>query len=172
MPGFLTASEPPARFLAALAGRAAEYAGFNLLLADSAGLHYYSNSTTEPSRELPDGVYALSNHRLDTPWPKVERTRAGFRALLDDTAELAPNALFALLADRQPTEDFTPTDDRLPAGLERALSAPFVVHERYGTRCSTVVLVRHDGRTVVAERRYDALGAQSGASRFEFQVAA
>jgi uncharacterized protein with NRDE domain len=172
VPGYLTASEPPARFLAGLAGRAAEYAGFNLLLADSAGLHYFSNSTTEPPRELPGGVYALSNHRLDTPWPKVERTRAGFRALLDDAAELVPNALFALLADQRSAEDSPPADGRLPAGLERALSAPFVVHERYGTRCSSVVLVGRDGRTVVAERRFDALGAQTGASRFEFQAAA
>jgi len=172
VPGYLTTSEPPARFLAGLAGRAAEYAGFNLLLADSAGLHYFSNSTTEPPRELPGGVYALSNHRLDTPWPKVERTRAGFRALLDDAAELVPNALFALLADQRSAEDSPPADGRLPAGLERALSAPFVVHERYGTRCSSVVLVGRDGRTVVAERRFDALGAQTGASRFEFQAAA
>jgi uncharacterized protein with NRDE domain len=172
VPGYLTASDPPAGFLAALAGRAAEYAGFNLLLADSAGLHYYSNSTTEPPRELTGGVYALSNHRLDTPWPKVERTRAAFRTLIEDGAELVPNALFALLADRRPSEDFTPTDDRLPAGLEQAISAPFVLHERYGTRCSSVVLVEHGGRTIVAERRFDPRGAQTGASRFEFQAAA
>jgi uncharacterized protein with NRDE domain len=172
VPGYLTAKEAPASFLAGLAGRAAEYAGFNLLLADSAGLHYFSNSTTEPPRELPGGVYALSNHRLDTPWPKVERTRAGLQVLLEGMADLAPNELFALVADRRPAEEFSPTDDRLPAGLERALSAPFVVHERYGTRCSSVVLVGHDGRTVVAERRFDALGSQTGASRFEYQAAA
>ena len=172
VPGYLTASEPPARFLEALADRAAEYAGFNLLLADAEGLHYYSNSTREPPRELPGGVYALSNHRLDTPWPKVERTRMGFRALLDAAAEPVPNALFSLLADRRPAEESTPADGPLPAGLERALSAPFVVQEHYGTRCSSVVLVDRDGRTVVAERRFDALGAQTGASRFEFQAAA
>lgn len=172
VPGYLTDVDPPGRFLAGLAGRAAEYAGFNLLLADAAGLHYYSNSTSEPPRELPDGVYALSNHRLDTPWPKVERTRLAFRRLLDEGMELAPNALFEVLADRRPAEDATPSDGRLPAGLERALSAPFVVHERYGTRCSSAVLVERDGRTIVAERRFDARGAQTGASRFEFQAAA
>jgi hypothetical protein len=36
------------------------------------------------------------------------------------------------------------------------MSAPFVLHERYGTRCSTVFLAGRDGRTVAAERRFDA----------------
>jgi hypothetical protein len=50
------------------------------------------------------------------------------------------------------------------------VSAPFVVHHQYGTRCSTVVLVSHDGRTVVQERRFDPRGVQSGVSRFEFTI--
>jgi hypothetical protein len=54
----------------------------------------------------------------------------------------------------------------LPADLERALSAPFVQHERYGTCCSTLAFVGHDGRTRVHERRFDATGAQAGAEPF------
>ena len=65
-------------------------------------------------------------------------------------------ALFTLLADRTPADlDETP-DTGLPPEWERALSSPFVVHERYGTRCSTVLLVEHDGRTTMSERRFDA----------------
>jgi uncharacterized protein with NRDE domain len=60
----------------------------------------------------------------------------------------------------------------LPPELERALSAPFVRHDRYGTRCSTVVLVEHRGRAVAHERRFDAAGAQSGATRIEFEETA
>ena len=44
-------------------------------------------------------------------------------------------------------------------------------HERYGTRCSTVVLVEHGGRTVVVERRFDPAGAQTGATHVEFAEA-
>jgi uncharacterized protein with NRDE domain len=62
-------------------------------------------------------------------------------------------------------------DTGLPPELLQALSAPFVRHERYGTRCSTVLLVEHDGRTVVHERRFDAAGAQTGATRIEFSCA-
>ena len=50
------------------------------------------------------------------------------------------------------------------------LSAVFVRHPRYGTRCSTVLLAGHDRRTVVAERRYDSAGRISGATRHEFRA--
>jgi len=56
----------------------------------------------------------------------------------------------------------------LPADMERAMSSPFVLHPRYGTRCSTVLLAGHDGRTVVSERRFDATGGLCGATRIEF----
>ena len=48
------------------------------------------------------------------------------------------------------------------------MSAPFVVHERYGTRCSTLLLVERNGRTTMLERRFDAAGALSGSSRIAF----
>ena len=76
--------------------------------------------------------------------------------------------LFDLLADREPATVAALPDIGLPADLERAMSAPFVLHERYGTRCSTVLLAGHDGRTVAAERRFDAAGRLTGATRLEF----
>ena len=45
------------------------------------------------------------------------------------------------------------------------------MHERYGTRCSTLLLVERGGRTVVHERRFDAAGRQTGTSRLEFTSA-
>ena len=84
------------------------------------------------------------------------------------TPDPAPATLLDLLGDTTPAALDTAPDAGLPADLERALSAPFVRHERYGTRCSTVVLVTHDGCTTVYERRFEPTGAQSGASRLEF----
>jgi len=95
------------------------------------------------------------------------RTRERFVAALGE-AKLDAATLADILADRTPAALDAPPDAGLPADLERALSAPFVRHDRYGTRCSTVVLVDYDGRTVVHERRFDPPGTQSGASRFEF----
>jgi len=167
VPGFLRGDRPAAGFLEALRPAAASYAGFNLLLGDIRGLHYFTNVGSEAPRALPPGIYGLSNHRLDEPWPKLARTRQRFAGAVAD-ANPEPAQFFELLADRTPTEYASPPDRGLPPDLERALSAPFVRHDRYGTRCSTVVLVEQDGRTVVLERRFDAAGAQSGAARIEF----
>jgi uncharacterized protein with NRDE domain len=167
VPGFLRDAEGPGAFLAALSPDAARFAGFNLLLGDAAGLHYYSNVGGDAPRALPPGIYGLSNHRLDEPWPKLVRTRERFAAVLGH-ADPDPAAFVGLLADRTPADLDPPPDRGLPPELERALSAPFVHHDRYGTRCSTVVLVEHRGHTVVHELRFDRAGAQAGASRLEF----
>jgi uncharacterized protein with NRDE domain len=42
------------------------------------------------------------------------------------------------------------------------------LNERYGTRCSSVLLVERNGRTTLQERRFDPAGVQTGTSRFEF----
>jgi uncharacterized protein with NRDE domain len=166
VPDFLRDGVSPALFLAGLRSSAARYSGFNLLLGDAASLHYFSNRGDEAPRALAAGVYGLSNHWLDTPWPKLERARAGFvRALGGDAGA---EELFAILADRTPAGDAEQTWTGQPEDIERAVSAPFVVHELYGTRCSTVIHVGHDGRTVVSERRFNAHGELTGVSRFQF----
>jgi uncharacterized protein with NRDE domain len=167
VPRFLAAEADSAVFLAGLDGEASRYAGFNLLVGGGAALHYFSNRGDAGPRELEPGVYGLSNHWLDSPWPKLVRTRERLAAAIAD-AEPEAEFLFDLLADREPASGGAATGAELPADWERALSAPFVRHDRYGTRCSTVVLAGHDGRTRVHERRFDAAGRQTGATRFEF----
>lgn len=167
VPRYLRGAARADQYLAQLASLARSYGGFNLLLGGPDALHYYSNRGDGGPRALEPGIYGLSNHWLDTPWPKLTRTRARFAALLGD-GPLAVEELFALLGDRTTVGDADLPHTGLPGDWERAVSAPFVVHEQYGTRCSTVVLVMHNGRTVVQERRFDPRGAQSGVSRFEF----
>jgi uncharacterized protein with NRDE domain len=169
VPGYLRGEARADGYLAQLAPVARSYGGFNLLLGGRDSLHYYSNRGDAAPRTLEPGIYGLSNHWLDTPWPKLTRTRARFAALLG-RAPVVVEELFALLGDRTTVGDADLPHTGLPGDWERAVSAPFVIHEQYGTRCSTVVLVAHDGRTVVQERRFDPHGVQSGVSRFEFTV--
>ena len=163
----------PARaadFLAALEPRATAWSGFNLLLSDADSLWYASNRTTPFARDLRPAVYGLANESLDTPWPKLQRVRAGFEAWLREGADAEMERLFALLADRTPAED--PPEARtgaLPTEWARALSEPFVLHPEYGTRCSTVLLLDGDGRLQLAERRFDPDGRLSGQTEFRLQ---
>jgi uncharacterized protein with NRDE domain len=169
--GFLAGTDAPAEYCSGLSRTAADYAGFNLLAGDIETLHYYSNRNGQSSRLLEAGVFGLSNHWLDSPWPKLLRSRARLAGLIA-ADRLAPDSLFDLLADREPADLDEMPDTGLPPDWERALSSPFVVHDRYGTRCSTVLLIEHGGHASLLERRFDARGALTGASRVAFQGAA
>jgi uncharacterized protein with NRDE domain len=166
IPRYLGEGAAPADFFAALEPEAAGYSGFNLLLADGDSLWYGCNRAQPFARALPPGVYGLSNGLLDTPWPKLERVRAGFRDWLADPAADS-TGLFALLADRTRVAD----DALLPrTGVardwERVLSSPFVLDAEYGTRASTVLMLRADGQARIAERRFDRQGRMSGETEF------
>ena len=170
IPRFLTGATSPKEFLDDLRGAALRYSGFNLLVGGTRALYYFSNRGAKAPTALSPGVYGLSNHLLDTPWPKLERTRARFNELLAEP-ELLADDVFAMLADREqaPIDNLPSTG--LPADWERVVSAPFIVNERYGTRCSSLLLVERNGRTVLHERRFDAAGVQTGTTRFEFTSA-
>jgi uncharacterized protein with NRDE domain len=161
IPAFLGSSATPRSFLDSIELDATSYAGFNLLLADGDSLWYASNRADRFARPLEPGIYGLSNHSLDTPWPKLVKVRERFASLLA-REEVDAASLLTLLADREPAVSDAPADTGLPADWERALSSPFVNHENYGTRCSTVVTVRPDGNSRVLERRFDHTGEQRG----------
>lgn len=164
---FLEGDATPARFARELAARASHYAGFNLVLGSPDELIYFSNRGRGPEL-LEPGIYGLSNHLLDTPWPKLARTRSRFHALLEADA---PEAEFmAMLADREPAPEETLPDTGIGPEWERLLSAPFIVSPHYGTRCSTLLRLGADGEFGFVERRFNAAGESTGESAFRFSI--
>lgn len=171
VPRFLAGDESPREYAQEVDGDL--YAGFSLLvgtLSPQEELVYCSNRGDAP-RALAPGVYGLSNASLDTPWPKLLRSKARLEAVLGSAVRV--EALLALLADREPdgNEDFGDAiADDLPESLRRAVAAPFVVTPAYGTRCSTVLLARNDGHVTIHERRFDPAGSATGDTRLEFRI--
>jgi uncharacterized protein with NRDE domain len=78
---FLTGLKSHEAYLAELESCADCYNGFNLVFGDPDGLWCFSNCG-EGERQLASGVYGLSNHLLDTPWPKVARGKSALNAAL------------------------------------------------------------------------------------------
>ncbi|HEX8274128.1 MAG TPA: NRDE family protein [Longimicrobiaceae bacterium] len=147
---FLRGAEAPDAYLRALAARAGEYAGFNLLVGDGGGLRWFSNRGGAAQAVEP-GIHGLSNALLDTPWPKVDRGRDGLAAaLLRDDVD--PEALFRVLRDAEPAPDEHLPDTGVGLERERVLSSPFIRSPEYGTRASTVLLVGRDGQVRFVER--------------------
>jgi uncharacterized protein with NRDE domain len=148
---FLLGEMPSLAYLAGLMPLAPAYNGFNLLVMDGTTLAWTSNRAPM-ARTLPPGVYGLSNHLLDTPWPKVAHGKAELReALAAPEAELEER-LFATLARRDPAPDAELPHTGVGTELERALSSAFIITPEYGTRCSTVLLLAQDGSGLLVER--------------------
>jgi uncharacterized protein with NRDE domain len=159
---------PPLACAAAIAVDGSRYHGFNLLVGDPLRAAYTSNRTSG-ALALTAGIHGLSNHLLDTPWPKLVRSKARLAAHLeagDDSFE----PLFELLADRAQAEPKSLPSTGVSPEWERLLSSAFIVDPRYGTRCSTVLTVGHDGIARFAERSFDSRGSLTGAVAFEFAI--
>jgi uncharacterized protein with NRDE domain len=165
--GYLEGAAGPLARAREVAARGDDYAGFNLLLGSPDELAYVSNRGRGPEA-LEPGVYGLSNHLLDTPWPKLARTRSRFEELLAASAET--DALLDMLGDRAPAATDELPDTGLPPEWEHLLSSPFIVDPRYGTRCSTVLRLAAGGAMELAERSFDPKGVAVDERRFEFAV--
>jgi uncharacterized protein with NRDE domain len=155
---FVAGTEEPDEYVAGLAATAAQYDGFNLVVGSLwDGIAYYSNRGGAPHRLQP-GVHGLSNHLLNSPWPKVERGKAGLLDLLAAPAEELVPALFALLEDQTPPPDHLLPDTGVGHAWERILSTAFIRAADYGTRCTTVILADATGQVRFIEDTH-ALGA-------------
>jgi len=148
---------------------ATHHNGFNLIAGDVARAAWTSNRAAGTTVLAP-GIHGVSNASLDTPWPKLERVKAGVAAWTR-AGGADPDGLFDLLADRaRPADDALPHTG-VPLEWERLLAAPFIVSERYGTRCSTVLTVGRDGTAMLHERSFDPGGQAAGEARHAFAVA-
>jgi len=143
------------------------YRGFNLLAADREALWWTSNRGAGPLRLAP-GLYGLSNHLLETPWPKVVQGKARLGDALGTS--LSPQVLLELLADTRVADDPALPDTGVDRARERMLSAARIVSPAYGTRASTAILMRADGRCSVTERSYDAAGEALDTLGYEFTL--
>jgi len=159
---YLAGQQGPGLHLARVERDATLYNGFNLLVGDASEVRYFSNREGL-ARPLSPGVYGLSNHLLDTPWPKVASGKAALRASVGESrAPELVETLFGLLADRTRAADELLPETGVGPEWERLLSAAFIASPGYGTRSSTVVLVGRDGRVEFAERSFGAGGVPTG----------
>jgi len=143
--GFLNSNDSATHFAEQI--QKDEFSGFNALLFDGKNLVYCHNQKNnlgeyEKAINLPAGEYGLSNHLLNTPWPKVQRTKKSLACIQHHTSN--PDITRHLLTALQ--NDEIAIDDQLPntgigLELERLLSPAFITSPSYGTRTSTVVII-------------------------------
>ena len=168
VPALVRDVRPIADALGALVDDAHDYNGFNLV--GGQGLHgAFGSNRSGRTQALARGVHGVSNARLDTPWPKLQRAKRGVgQWIARGGNDLEP--LFDVLADRTPADDAELPHTGIAHERERLLSSPFIVSDTYGTRSSTVVAIDRDGVAQFVERSFDPSGGPSGEVVFRFRL--
>lgn len=167
---YLRGNASPRDYLVALAKHAARYNGFNLLLADDTSMCYFGSREGEIIDVAP-GIHGLSNHLLDEPWPKVKKGKsalgAAFEAKMAETPLLERS--FEILSDVEVADDKVLPNTGVGLDWERVLSPSLIVTEKYGTRCSTLLL-RGERDITFEERTRGVAGEVTARSAYHFNV--
>jgi len=164
---FLESGATLAEGLANLRKVGADYNSFNLLLSDGERLGVYESVRGE-GRELGPGVFGLSNHLLDTPWPKVTTAKSRLQEALREGADR--QSVLALLRDETPAPDQELPRTGVKLATERLLSSAFIRSADYGTRSSTLISIDRSRQVCFNEWSWDGAGAEVGRVNWRFEL--
>ncbi len=163
---FLLNNQSPQEYAQEVFETGSKYNGFNLLVMDDE-LAHVSNYDSNVNL-LSEGIYGLSNALLDTPWPKVSRSKKAFEATI--SSDFSLEDLIRIMQD----DELAPDNDLPETGLdyerEKALSAMCIRTPDYGTCCSTAITIDYDGNVEFMERSYPVGARKDGTVSFTFKV--
>lgn len=154
-------------YLQQVANQGHLYQGFNLIIGQwqpeqkQFSCYYYSNRSQQDPVALAPGHYVVSNHLLNTPWPKSQRLLSALQTHVERQHAMDADAAFTLLRDEHKADDHTLPATGLDLERERLLSSPFIVSNEYGTRSSSVWAVAQTGHSFLHECSYDVDGQET-----------
>ncbi|MFS0821193.1 NRDE family protein [Bacillus sp. 1P02SD] len=162
----LTFNGAIAEYMKQLEKTNSQYPGYNLLVGEMDNLYYYSNVGKSIEKVKP-GIHGLSNHLLDTNWPKVKKGKEGLSTIIKGD-NLVENLLELLQNTDRPHDHFLPKTG-VSLEWERILSSLFIQTNGYGTRSSTVLLMS-DKEIQYVERTYSGPGTTDQTFCFPIQA--
>ena len=143
------------------------YNGFNLLLFENGGGFHFSNYGKN-IRHMSNGIFGLSNAVLDTPWPKLEKLKRNLSEAI--AGDFDSSAMFDLLQDNEKAADEDLPKTGVPYEWEKALSSICIKTENYGTCCSTIITIDHQGVLSFMEKSYPVGARESKTLSFQFEI--
>lgn len=164
---FVESTVSPLSYMQTVRAQSNLYAGFNLIVGQWASNHstfncyYFSNQLSHPPQKLTAGYYVLSNHFLNTPWPKSQRLAENLTQHLRSGSPKDNDTIFQLLKDNTRAPEHLLPRTGLSLEREQLLSSPFIISKEYGTRSSSIWAVDQNGRSIVHESSYNRDGVET-----------
>lgn len=163
---FLKENVSPDEYAMSVHKNGKKYNGFNLLVM-SEGMAHVSNYD-KSINTLQPGIYGLSNALLDTPWPKVVRSKKAFESLIQH--DFKTENLIEIMQDETTAPDNELPETGLDYTREKALSAMCIRTPDYGTCCSTAITIDYEGNVVFMEKSYPVGARKEGMASFGFKI--
>ena len=152
---FLTGRIPATAYLQQLRDSGQLYNGFNLIIDDTRGLYYFSNRGGS-GYPLQPGIHGLSNHLIDTDWPKVRNGKSRMAAILaEDANDIRRDQLMRLLQSQNSVPDDQLPETGVGRQWERVLAPIFITSPTYGTRASSILTMDYQGDVHFTEVTWD-----------------
>ena len=166
---FLLGEHSPQQYLKEIVRNQDLYSGFNLILGEGEDLFYFSNRQHQ-IKQLTPGIHGLSNHLLNTAWPKVTQGKSRLAHLLKQTHLPTPHTLMHSLSDTQAAETESLPNTGVGTAAEKMLSPIFIKSAVYGTRASTVLTISKQGEVKLSENCFGPHGHKEGSKRYTFSI--
>ncbi len=165
---FLVSNISPEKYFNQIKNKLKDYNGFNLILGDVDSLFYISNIKSELVK-IETGIHGLSNAFINTRWPKVQKSKMRLEDAIKGN-QISADRLMNILDDKSYAEDENLPDTGVGKEFEKVLSSVFIKTEKYGTRCSTVLLVDLQDNVQFIERTFLPEKEKFISSEFKFEI--
>ena len=166
---YLVGSQETPDYLDRLGQMESVHNGFNLIFGNIEHLHYYSNIKNRASKLNP-GIYGLSNHFLDTPWPKVKKGKRLLEDILEKDPSINFKKLLDILFDDQKAKPYDLPETGIGSEFEHLLSSIFIKSETYGTKASTVIRVDREKNVFFNELSFQSADDPGTERQFNFRI--
>ncbi len=139
------------RILEKVGGR---YNGFGMVFGHFSQIRYQTNMG-DYQADIRRGIHGLSNHFLNSPWPRVEKGKRRLREQVVGRKHLDLDPLFAILQDQDaPAHRDRQSEQRAPQPPDPSQNPIFIRAQDFGTRSSTVITVHQSGQICFEERQF------------------
>ena len=142
------------------------YAGFNLLLGDKEGIHYFSNRTEEIDK-LEPGIHAVGNLLLNSQTKKSIKVKNQFKELLQTN----PDEVALMEFMKRDSGDLSDLD---MAGFKETeheeIPYRFIKSDYYGTRNTTIITINETGEYKISEQNFSENGKKLEKTSFQFKL--
>lgn len=163
---FLIGEQPSKDYATDVFRSGNNYNGFNLLVMAEELVHV--SNYDDVINTLKPGIFGLSNALLDTPWPKVTRSKRVFSELIQ--TEFSIEQLIEMMQDESTAADNYLPETGLDYDREKALSAMCIRTPDYGTCCTTAVTIDFEGNVEFMEKSYPVGERKDQTVSFSFRI--